>query len=177
MCKEIWFNCESLLWGNQSVMEQQASGVCVEMWGAWQRWVLREVRRHFNSSAGSLAVFLGCVLLLLLRAAPPWLLCACCAAAPSPAAFIFSQLAAAAETSLSPYWGSISSLIQPCWESLLQDAGVSRPHSHFPFAEKETRSRANTLFGSFRCDANVDVTESGVLQGELFYISWPFMQQ
>lgn len=116
------------------------------MWGVWERWEWREVRWHFNSSTGSLAVFLGCTLLPLLRAAPPWLLTALCSlrCCPITSRLHLSQLTAAVDTSLSPYWGSISSLIQPCWESLLQDAWVRRPHSHFPL-QRSRRDHVQTL--------------------------------
>lgn len=163
---------ESRVWWSSRLAE------CVGMWGAWERWEWRKVRWHLNSSAGSLAVFLGCMLLPLLRsAAPPQLLLLGCSSlaalcslrcCPVTSRLHLSQLTAAVDTSLSPYWGSISSLIQPCWESLLQDAGVRRPTHLLSSAEKETWSRANTLLGSFRCDANLDVTESGILQGNTF---------
>lgn len=139
------------------------------MRGVCERWEWREVWWHGNSGGGSLAVFLGCWLLLLPAPcssfAAPCSLCCC----PVSSRLHLSQLTAAVDTSLSPYWGSISSLIQPCWESLLQDAGVRGPRSHFSLQKKEeTWSIVKTLLGSFRCDAKPNVTESGISQGNSF---------
>lgn len=96
-------------------------------------------------------------------AAPPWLLSAFMRCCPVITRLHLSQLTAAVDTSLSPYWGSISSLIQPRWESLQQDAGVMRPRSHFSL-QRRRRDHVQKL----SCNAKLDVTESGILQGNSF---------
>lgn len=125
MCK----NTHSLFWIILKWKREHGKGrelsVGRDARSMWERWEWREVWWHFNGSERAWLYFkTRCnsrsSQLLLPPPSPPLSYPRCFLVTGRVHLF---ELTAAVDTSLSPYWGSISSLIQPCWESVLQRKG------------------------------------------------------